>query len=353
MLALLDLVRVDGLRAEARALVEECARLAREREAAGGDGAPRGEMVVRLNPRYLAALARPKSKPAERYRACVNLVDCGELGRALFHATDLLGDEKLKPKIEALIGQCRAMRRLRLHSRATEGWPEGAEVADGYAAIPAGSDTTVLCFTGKGSIFGISSYFLRGLLEMHRVNTVFLFDWDEVGYLAGISGLGRSFEESVENLAALCRKLGTRRLVTLGVSLGGYGAMRYGLALGADATLTLAPRLRGVLREKHLKEISAAVGRELSPAEIDIRRLYAAEARTPLTWMVYGADHESDALCAAHMRGLPGIVEEPLRGVSDHRVLTRLAVSGEFTPLFGRFLEAVGPGVWSRDPVEA
>ncbi|HMN88178.1 MAG TPA: hypothetical protein PKA74_19660 [Bauldia sp.] len=350
MLDLIDLARIEAIAAPVRVLVAECCRISGERARKSASGG-RSQSVAQLNPRRLAALARPRSLPVERFRACVNLVECGEIGRALFHAADLLDVPELKPRVEALIDQCRAMRKLRLHERAGEGWPEGSEVGDSHVAIPAGSETTVICFTGRGSRFGISSYFLRSLLQMHRVNLVLVFDWDEVGYLAGVRGLGDTMEESVARLSAMCARLGTRRLVVLGTSLGGFAAMRYALALGADATLALAPRLHVFDNPANLASLRAAVGDEVTAESIDVRAHHHAAERAPLTWIVYGTANEADVRSAAHMRGLDGVVEIPLEGIGDHRLITRLAVSGEFTPLFARFLEAAGAGAWR--PLEA
>jgi len=363
MLHLIELARIEALQPRVDHLIGRCRRLRRERakreeEAAAAGGGPvssvsRVEAAIQLDSRFLFALASPDASARARFNACSHLVECGEVGRALVHLADLMDVDELRADVEGLIVQCRRMRALRSDARRGRGWPHNARIGEGYAAISAGSDTTVLCFTGRGAIFGISSYFMRGLLDLHNVNSVYLFDWRDAGYLGGIAGLGNTFGESVAGLKRLCRDLGTRRLIALGVSLGGYGAMRVALELRADATLALGPQLRGVLDGHRLAVIREVLGAPVDPESIDLRHLYARASDPPLTWIVYGADNDSDTRCAAHMRGLRGVVEHPLPGVSEHTVLRRLALDGEFTPLFARFLDSVGPGSWSERMVDA
>jgi pimeloyl-ACP methyl ester carboxylesterase len=66
-----------------------------------------------------------------------------------------------------------------------------------------------------------------------RFHRIHLRDPAMSWYLQGIAGLGASLQATLDELARRIRALAPTRVMTLGQSMGGYGALRYGLALGA------------------------------------------------------------------------------------------------------------------------
>ena len=84
-------------------------------------------------------------------------------------------------------------------------------------------------------------------------HALFLKDPHEAWYLRaakaasstafGGDGNGDEYANVTAVVAQEVRRLRPRRLVTIGASMGGYAAVRVGLALGADAVLAFGPQV--------------------------------------------------------------------------------------------------------------
>jgi pimeloyl-ACP methyl ester carboxylesterase len=102
-----------------------------------------------------------------------------------------------------------------------------------------------------------------------RFHRIHLRDPSMSWYLQGIEGLGATLQATIDEVARRAQALAPTRVVTLGQSMGGYGAIRYGLALGAarivaiGALSTMEPavsRGRGDTRWLSVMERLAAQG---------------------------------------------------------------------------------------------
>lgn len=89
------------------------------------------------------------------------------------------------------------------------------------------------CFDFVGRLRKLA--FLLGK-PFHRIH---LRDPQMAWYLQGIPGLGHGLEDTLDTLRGHIRALPVTRMTMLGQSMGGYGALRYGLALGADRVVAL------------------------------------------------------------------------------------------------------------------
>jgi hypothetical protein len=293
-------------------------------------------------------LANPEATLNQRLNACRRLIRYGEIGEATTELVRLMESKSAHPRVEALLAECREMRALQKRlGLGTRSRPEvaGADTADrGYWTIPAGSKTTILAFTGRANRLSLSIYFLQRLLQRHAVNVVFLFDWDDVYYLNGVKGLGDSIAPTVGSLRGICEDLGTERLICMGQSAGGYGALRYGLDLAADGVLAFSPTMASMVGERRWQKVAAGVGGTLQRDDVDVGRLYAAagSAGTPVVQVVYGAGNRADRLIAEHLGALPKVKGLPLSGVSSHGTMKDLVVSGQFSSLFVNFCREAG-----------
>jgi pimeloyl-ACP methyl ester carboxylesterase len=147
----------------------------------------------------------------------------------------------------------------------------------------------------------------------------------------------------------MCAEMGTRRLICLGQSWGGYAAIRYGAELDADAVIAFSPEILRVMGGAGLERIRAAVGGEVDPADLDLRLLLSRRHRTPRTWIVYGAGNAADTRSAEYLAGLPGVVQRAVPGINHHAIMAPLVISGRFSRIFERISAEVGPGRWRAD----
>jgi pimeloyl-ACP methyl ester carboxylesterase len=147
--------------------------------------------------------------------------------------------------------------------------------------------------------------------------------------LCGVAGLGETYQASRDNLRFLLASLGGTDVHCLGVSAGGYAALRFGLDLGAHAVLGMsAPTTLDLADEPGatLKRYPylTALYRSLPDISLDMARLYASTSPRPRVLLLYAPSHERDAWLANRMRGIPGVELEKIDEKAGHRVLQLL-----------------------------
>jgi hypothetical protein len=188
----------------------------------------------------------------------------------------------------------------------------------------AGADTVLLAFCGGKQQLGMPNNLLDRWFARLRCHVVYLRDDQRVGFTGGIATLGRDMETTIEGLRAIVEGLGARRVVCLGHSSGGTGALRYAKPLGADRVLALAPITGG--REytdkvlPHLPSDGELWWGDLVPL---FRNGGGVRAH-----LVYGADNAGDSQQSGRMAGVPGVTLEALANCSSHHLMGELLRSG-------------------------
>ncbi|ALG73735.1 hypothetical protein VY88_23420 [Azospirillum thiophilum] len=292
----------------------------------------------------LATLADPAAGAEQRLNACQSLIQNGVVHWTLPHAEALCRIPEVAERAEQLVALCRILWDCDLTAPAAIPATLARDPAAGnYWMVPAGSTTTLLAFTGRARRLSVSVYLMQRILEPFGVNVIYLFDPADSFYIGGIGGGWTGMEPTVELLRRLCDGFGTRTLYCLGQSTGGYGALRYGLDLGAEAVLAFSPMIWQVMRPRPLARISQLLGRPVGGEEVDLRHLYAGRERHPRARIVCGGDNAADLRSAAMLADLPGIDRHILPGVSDHAVITTLLQSGDLRRMIGEFLGMTSP----------
>lgn len=191
------------------------------------------------------------------------------------------------------------------------------------------AESLVIVFTGVSRQFWISLDILHRILGRYFGQIVYLRDHRSIFYLAGVGDWG-GYDATLKRLRDIAAQAKAAKLFVMGISAGGYAALKYGLDLSADAVLALSPRTElGHLREK---EKSASRLRRLRiPAEaLDLLPAYDRAPRRPQSTIVFGAKNERDALQAQRLAHLPEVRLMPLAGVAAHNVMVHLLTAGEF-----------------------
>ncbi len=161
--------------------------------------------------------------------------------------------------------------------------------------------------------------------------------------LSGIPGLGDTYLQCVATLEAMIAAMRAQRLHCLGVSAGGYPALRYGLDLRADGVLAFCPPTTLDLADDRQAPLSrypqlARLYRHLPNLPLDLARCYAAAKPRPRVIAVYDKGHERDSWLAERLAGIAGV---DLRGVTEpvgHRVFHWLSETGGLSPLLEQML---------------
>jgi hypothetical protein len=209
------------------------------------------------------------------------------------------------------------------------------------AARPGATDV-VLVFCGFNGRMGGPLGLVHRWLAAMPASLVYLRDENRRFYLDGIRSLGPR-QDTLAALRGIAASLGARRIACCGNSAGVFGALHYGLELGAAAVVGFAgptnldPGFNAHLQLKAWTREAAASG---LTAAIDLRAAYAAAARPPQALLVWGSENWDDRLQAEYMAGLPTVRQAQLVGYRGHNVVTTLIRTGRLPAV----LEHLVPG---------
>ena len=209
-----------------------------------------------------------------------------------------------------------------------------------------GADTALLVFCGATHRPGLPLPILHRWLARLPVSLIYLRDRKSFGYLGGLEPLGADRAATVDSLRRTIGELGARRIVCYGPSIGGYGALRYGLELGAAATVLFSGIVNmdpgfnlGLHYVRTAHKLQAAFPGEI----LDLRELYLASARPPAVFAAYAQHNWDDRLHAEYLAELDGVVAVQAAGAKTHNTTLELMRRGRFDALMRDVIAAEGP----------
>jgi hypothetical protein len=199
------------------------------------------------------------------------------------------------------------------------------------------SQNLLIVFTGIGKHLWLSLDLLHRVLRRCVGQILYLRDFHEVYFLAGVHGLGDDYASTLARLKKLARASSVEKLYVLGSSAGGHGALRYGLDLSADAILALSPAtdLRNGVHEviaNRLRDL------QIPAEELDVLPAYERAHHRPRVTIVYGADNPEDSVAAHRFAHLSEFRLVPVPNVADHDITAHLIGTGEFEQLLHELL---------------
>jgi hypothetical protein len=189
----------------------------------------------------------------------------------------------------------------------------------------------VIVFYGVGSGCWVLAPALKRYLKPLGCHLVFVRDARKIGHLGGIEGLGHDYASSLAALRTLVERLGAFEIATMGMSLGGYAALRYGLDLGADRVLGLGAYTNVTPGQVETTGDDALtrIARAVPSMAIDLLPLYAGAERPPRVALWYGADHKGDRQQAERFSAVQGVELRALAELGEHDVLRQMMSSGQ------------------------
>ena len=196
------------------------------------------------------------------------------------------------------------------------------------------SDAVVLAFCGIQHRLGMPMNFAHRWLGLLNADIVYLRDHRRKAFSSGIGSLGSNYRDTIVALRALLAAHGTKRIFGYGNSFGGYGALRYGFDLGAEAVLTF-----GAPTDISPETDNPRLGQYGVTGDLDLATFYRS-ASAPRGHLVYAADHPEDARQANRLAGAPTITVEAIAGGRYHNVVVDCVAAGRYAPLLA----------WLRDP---
>lgn len=199
----------------------------------------------------------------------------------------------------------------------------------------------LLVFCAREGTLGHPLNFVHQWLGRLPASLIYIKDVRNLCGAAGFSTLGPDRASSVVALREMIRACGAERICTLGVSMGGYAALSYGLDLGARAALCLAGATD--LTPEFMKQLGPLPAeyialRKQAPDYLrNLRDAYAAAEQSPAVMIAYSAGHDQDRMRAMQMAGLPN-VEILAVDHAAHNVVDPLIRRKMFLPLLQSLL---------------
>jgi hypothetical protein len=204
---------------------------------------------------------------------------------------------------------------------------------DFQVVVREASKTVLLLFCGYTGDLGLPLTVVHQWIGRLNASLIYLRDFRRRFFLDGVASLGSAREATVAELHRIVASLGAERIVCCGSSMGVFGALHYGLDLGADAVLCLAgvvnldPELNAYTGyERRAIQMRA----EMSDAPLDIRYLFETASTRPRVRFVYGADYWDDRIHAEYLGSLPCVSLQPIENFGEHNVIVELIRRGQF-----------------------
>lgn len=208
--------------------------------------------------------------------------------------------------------------------------------------------TLLIAFGGMmGKFAGMPAFEFFSLVarENPAVKRVFVRDLRQAWYQHGVEGVGSSVPEVASRLRELVAESGAERVVTIGASAGGFGAILFGALIGADEVHAFSPqtfldrRRRALLLDRSNPVQTAALHASSGSGGrfFDVKRV-VADAAAPTCYVIhYPRYSRTDALHALRMRSLDGVTlrSYPFRA---HNVAGRLRDQGTLPALLERII---------------
>jgi hypothetical protein len=187
----------------------------------------------------------------------------------------------------------------------------------------------LIAFGGASEVFWLPPEFQ----ELSNCHLVVLRDARRLFHLAGVEGLGATYEDCLEGLKKIVADLGATKVFMIGSSSGGYAALRYAQDFeGVRGVLAISP-ITGhpnMAEEAPKHPALRSILRTKPDMFVDLVPLYEQHPNPPKVTVVWGEKHATDNEQAVRMGALPNVTLEPLQGVAHHPVLVKLITRPDF-----------------------
>lgn len=200
--------------------------------------------------------------------------------------------------------------------------------------MPSESETALIAFGSRGAGRGPFPFF-KLLKTLPSMTKLIVRDPSDRWYNAGLPGFGDTPEEIAQQLERELSRLGARRFITFGASMGGYAAILFGCLIGAERVVALAPQ---TILDPRLPHAPSADQDLLVP---DLASTVRCAPATKVD-LVVGWDELVDVFHADRLASLPSVrVFAIRRGV--HLFIRDLHREGELAPLITTLIDGGTP----------
>jgi hypothetical protein len=305
-----------------------------------------------------AVLTDPMAPPAKRILASENLIAFGLIDETESILETYRDSPEFGVDARKALAMCRYLResgivddltRWRFDHHATGGescWSGAQGEVSRLIHRVEGATRLIVVFTGGAERFWVSIDLLHQFLRRQGHQLLYLRDIKQLAYLGGIPDFGPDLVSSYEGIRGLAEELGAAHISCLGTSVGGYGALLYGIELGADRVLvfngTTDLSWEGGAWDMGIGGDLADKLRHRLPPElaVDLGALYRRHPAPPQVTLYYGALHKQDKEQAMRFQDVRGARLVELEGHARHTVIPALLAQGRLGGILAEFAPA-------------
>ncbi|MEQ1930959.1 MAG: hypothetical protein ABL957_10590 [Parvularculaceae bacterium] len=204
------------------------------------------------------------------------------------------------------------------------------------------SGVMVFLFGGM-PIRNTAPFQLLGTTSRFEVDRIYLRDLRRAWYQLGLAPYTSCVDDTAAFLCELIVERAPRRVVTVGISAGGFAAMLFGHLLGADEVHAFSPRTYididnrlendDFFMDDRMEEIYAAA--DAQPEYFDLKPLLAAAPDSKTTYCVHFApDRRIDPIHARRVAGAPNVKLYEYDG-GGHQLARLLRNDGRLVEIIG------------------
>lgn len=198
------------------------------------------------------------------------------------------------------------------------------------AAVP-GADTVVLVFAGLANRIGISIRKLDSYLATLNASVIYLRDSSRLLYNDGIPGVAASYEGTISAISNTIEQLGASKVISFGVSGGGFASIRYGLELNAKKIVGVAAVTNvsaDFMKDDGRAKIVINRMKKFRPELLDMKLLIEETPSRPPIQLYYAAQKRQDKLQANNLKGMAGVSLNEIEASTRHDLLTQFEEEG-------------------------
>lgn len=214
------------------------------------------------------------------------------------------------------------------------------------------SEVLLIVFSGVGLGIGVPYFEFLKTVEAFPIRKIFVRDNRKSWYHGGIIGLGDTVDDTIKPLKELIDKSGAKYVMTLGNSMGGYGAILYGALLGVDEVLAFAPttyanwknRLKYWDHRGHFKYLKNAIVKPKKYYDL----LNVPNIDKPHIRIFFDTDYRTDKTHAEHLaKPLSNVTLERYHG-GKHKVIKNIKNAGDLSKIFGDSIQLANEKIKSK-----
>jgi len=244
-------------------------------------------------------------------------------------------------------GEDDELRRLEAGTPRPGQWKRGVladdPLRDFIVAEAPGARTAVLVFTGGNDAVSIPLRVFDRYLAALGVTAIYLKDFNRLRFLGGVRSCG-DYDATLAFLRAELSRLGVERVCTTGNCDGGFAAIRYGVALGAERILAFAASTHSsddapTRLEQARNFMKNRLAASVPQAMTDLRAFLEARPPAGAVELFFDSQNPHDQSHAERLSHVPGVTLRSEPGPCQHGVLVKLALT---TDLLGTLANGFG-----------